>query len=144
MNSKENKGNGGNGEEIRKPKCKTVNFKLILTLHFEHGKSETLKTRFNSKPDNAWCNIPYYKDLNQAYNKLLKKWRKTGDKRKIINKNTQIISTIGNTNCANCKCNKNIIGTAPCGINCTLGLKNPCCKGTGTPFDGGCACCYNG
>ena len=134
-----------------KPLCKSVNFKLILTLYFENGKSEVLKTHFKSKPDNQWCNIPNSKNLNKSFEKLLKKWRKTaeknGDKRKIVNKNTQIVSTVGSSSCSSssCSCSNTFFGgNGGCGFSCETGTnKKPCCRSkNNNPFSG-CACCKN-
>jgi hypothetical protein len=142
------KSSEGESSEVNdKPLCKSVNFKLILTLFLEGGKSEVLKTHFKSKPDNQWCNIPSSKDLNKSFEKIIKKWRKTGDRRQIINKTTQIISTVGSNTCSSssCSCSKTFFGgNGGCGFGCKSGTtKNPCCKSkNNNPFSG-CACCKN-
>ena len=60
-----------------KPLCKKVKFTLVVTLKFDNGKSEKLKTHFNSKPYNRFlaARIP----VHLTNSNLLKITIKTND-----------------------------------------------------------------
>jgi hypothetical protein len=108
MTNKEDKGNGGNG----KPLCKKVKFTLVVTLHFDNKTSKKLKSHFNSKPDVGGCNLPETKDFTKAYRKLMKKYSESLPKDslskstspQIVNRSTQILSTVGGPPSYQCGC----------------------------------------
>ena len=86
-----------------KPLCKKVKFTLVVTLHFDNKTIKKLKSHFNSKPDVEGCNLPETKDFTKAYRKLMKEYRESLPKDslskatspKIVNRSTQILSTVG-------------------------------------------------
>ena len=108
-----------------KPLCKKVKFTLVVTLKFDNGKSDKLKTHFNSKPDVGGCNLPDSKDFTKAYRKLMKDYIKSLPKDTlskatsptVVSRNTQIYSTVGEDGCANggCTCVNALVVGAPCG-----------------------------
>jgi hypothetical protein len=135
---------GGNGgelgetENIIKPLCKKVKFTLIITLNFDNKTSKKLKSHFNSKPDVGSCNFPDSKDFTKAYRKLMKKYSDSLPKDslskatspQVVNKNTQVSSTVGEVNvCTNgqCECTYNLF-SKDCGTGNPGNKCKPCAK----------------
>ena len=95
-----------------KPLCKKVKFTLVVTLHFDNKTIKKLKSHFNSKPDVGGCNLPETKDFTKAYRKLMNEYRESLPKDslskstlpKLVNRSTQIYSTVGDDKCSVCQC----------------------------------------
>ncbi len=107
---------------MTKTKKKKVKFKLVVTLKFDDKTSKKLKTHFNSKSDIGSCNIPNLKDFTKAYKNLMKEYTDSLPKAispKIVSRDTQITSTVGNdgAGCDNQLCD--CLGGG-CVCKCTL------------------------
>jgi hypothetical protein len=143
MSKKEDKGCGGNcgnkdnsDKGKNKPLCKKVKFTLVVTLNFDNKTSKKLKSHFNSKPDVGGCNLPDSKDFTKAYRKLMKGYNESLPKDslskstspKIVNRRTQISSTVGKDDgCSNggCKCFGGACGTLKENKGCTCATSVP-------------------
>jgi hypothetical protein len=125
------------------PLCKKVKFTLIVTLHFDNKTSKKLKSHFNSKPDVGGCNLPETKDFVKAYRKLMKEYKDSLPKNsksksttpKIVNRITQIYSTVGEDGCEYCPCTED---NFDCGVKPDAKSANGCCTDGGA--DGDCKC----
>jgi hypothetical protein len=142
----EEKGREKGKNECSKNICNKRKFTLVLTLKFESGKTEKLKSHFISKSSQGGCDLPNEKPFKRARKKLLDKWTKsqkiegtTKTTDKLNGINTQVSSTVSRTDgkdtCTKCSLKNNFYEACGC---CS---KNAKINNSGRCTDGECDYC---